>query len=76
MTTYFTRQINYHNQLSSSAEGISEYSFVTHLFTYIPKEFATMINIFERQAPPPTAQHIMDAIRLDEEQVSFVTKMA
>jgi hypothetical protein len=62
MTTYFTRLIDYRNQLSGSAEEISEDSFVTHLFTHIPKEFATTINIFERQAPPPTSQHIMDAI--------------
>jgi hypothetical protein len=76
MTTYFTRLIDYDNQLSGSAEEISEESFVTHLCTHIPKEFATTINIFERQAPPPTLQHIMDAIRLDEEKAAFVTEIA
>jgi len=76
MNTYFTRLIDYHNQLSGSAEEISEDSFVTHLFTHIPKEFATTINIFERQAPPPTSQHIMDAIRLDEEKAALVTEIA
>jgi hypothetical protein len=62
MTTYFTCLIDYHNQLSGSTDKISEDSFVTHLFTHILKEFATTINIFERQAPPPTSQQIMDAI--------------
>jgi len=76
MTTYFTRLIDYRNQLSGSAEEISEDSFVTHLFTHILKEFATTINIFERQAPPPASQHIMDAIRLDEEKAAFVTEIA
>jgi len=76
MNTYFNRLIDYRNQLSGSAEEISEDSFVTHIFTHIPKEFATTINIFERQAPPPTSQYIMDAIRLDKEKVSFVTEIA
>jgi len=76
MNTYFTRLIDYRNQLSGSAEEISEDSFVTHLFTHIPKEFATTINIFERQAPPPTSQHIMDSIRLDEEKAAIVTEIA
>jgi hypothetical protein len=76
MNTYFTHLIDYRNQLSGSAEEISEDSFVTHLFTHIPKEFATTINIFERQAPPPTSQHIMYAIRLDEEKAAFVTEIA
>jgi hypothetical protein len=62
MTTNFTRLIDYRNQLSGSAEEIFEDSFVTHLFTQIPMEFATTINIFEQQAPPPTSQHIMDTI--------------
>ena len=76
MITYFTRLIDYRNQLSGSAEEISEDSFVNDLFTHIPKEFATMINIFERQAPPPTSQHIMDAIRLDEVKAAFMTEIA
>ena len=76
MTTYFTRLIDYRKQLSGSAEEISEDSLVTHLFSHIPKEFATTINIFERQAPPRTAQHMMDAIRLDEEKAAFVTEIA
>jgi len=76
MTTYITRLMDYSNQSGGSAEGISEDSFVTHLFTHIPKVFATMFNIFERQAPPPTSQHIMDAIRLDEVKAAFVTEIA
>jgi len=76
MTTYFTRLIDYRNQFSGSAEEISEDSFVNHLFTHIPKEFATTINIFERQAPPPTSQHIMNAIRLDLEKAACVTEIA
>jgi hypothetical protein len=76
MNTYFTRLIDYRNQLSGSAEEISEDSFVTHLFTHIPKEFAATINIFERQAPPPTSHHIMDAIQLDEEKAAFVIEIA
>jgi hypothetical protein len=47
MNTYFTHLIDYRNQLSGSAEEISEDCFVPHLFTYMPKEFATMINIFK-----------------------------
>jgi len=35
-----------------------------------------MINIFERQAPSPTSQHIMDAIRLDEEKAALMTEIA
>jgi len=35
-----------------------------------------MINIFARQAPPPTSQHIMDAIQLDEEKAALVTEIA
>jgi hypothetical protein len=62
MNIYFSRLIDYRNQLSGSADEISEDTLVTHLFTYIPKEFAPTINIIERQAPPPTSQHIMDAI--------------
>jgi hypothetical protein len=62
--------------LSGSAEEISEDSFVTHLFTQILKEFATTINIFEPQAPPPTSQHIMGAIRLEDEKAAFVTEIA
>jgi len=76
MTTYFTCPIDYLNQLSGSAEEISEDRFVTHLFTHIPMEIATTINIFERQAPPPTSQHMMDAIPLDEEKAAFVTDIA
>jgi len=76
MTTYFTRLIDYRNQLSGSAEEISEDSFVTHLLTHIPKEFATTINIFERQTPTPPSQHIMDAIRLDEDNAAFGTEIA
>jgi hypothetical protein len=76
MTTYFTRLIDYRNQLSGSAKEIAEDSFVTYLFTQKPKEFATTINIFERQAPPPTSQHIMGAIRYDEEKAAFVTEIA
>jgi len=76
MTTSFTRLIDYRNQLSGSAEEISEDSVVPHLFTHIPKEFAATINIFERQAPPPTSQHIMDAVRLGEEKAAFVTEIA
>jgi len=75
MCTYFTRLIDYCNQLSGSAEQISEDSFVTHLFTHIPEEFATTVNSFERPAPPPTSQRIMDAIRLAEEMVAFVTEI-
>jgi len=75
MNTYFTRLIDYRKQLSGSSEEISGESFVTHLFTYLPKEFATTINIFEGQAPPPTSQHIMDAIRLDEEKAALVTEI-
>jgi len=67
MKTYFTRLIDYHKQLSGTAEEMSEDSFVTDLLTHIPKEFATKINIFEQRAPPPTSQHIMDAIQLDKE---------
>jgi len=33
------------------------------------------INIFERQALPPTSQHIMDAIRLDKEMAALVARM-
>jgi len=47
MNTYFTRLIDYCNQLSSSAQEISENIFVTRLFTHIPKKLATTINIFE-----------------------------
>jgi hypothetical protein len=75
MNTYFTRLIDYRKQLSDSAEEISGESFVTHLFTYLPKEFATTINIFEGQALAPTSQHIMDAIRLDEEKAALVTEI-
>jgi len=33
------------------------------------------MNIFERQAPPPASQHIMDAIPLNEEKAAFVTEI-
>jgi len=62
MTTYLTRQIDYRNQLSGSAEEISEDSIVTHPVTPIPKESATTVNIFKRHPPDPTSQHILDAI--------------
>jgi len=74
--TYCTSLIDYGNQLSGSAEVTSEDSFVTHLFTSIPKKFASMINILERQAPPPTSQQIMDAFRWDEEKGAFLTEIA
>jgi len=76
MNTYFTCLIDYRNQPSGSAEEISEDGFVTHLFTHIPNKVATTINIFELQAPPPTSQYIIDAIRVDEEKVAFVTEIA
>jgi len=75
MTTNFTRLIDYRDQLSCAAEEISEDIFVTHLFTHIPKEFATTINIFERQALPPTSEHMMDPIRLNEEKAAIVTEI-
>jgi len=76
MSTFFTHLIDCCNQLSASDEEISEDSFVTRLFTHIPKDFAPTINIFERQAPPPTSQQIMDDIRLDEEKAALVVKIA
>jgi len=76
MNTNFTCMVDYLNRLSGSAEEISGDSFVTHLFTHITKEFATTINIFERQAPPPTSHHIMDAILLSEEKAAFMTNIA
>jgi len=36
---------------------------------------ATTIHIFERQAPPPTSQHITDAIRLDKEKAAFLKEI-
>ena len=76
MTIYLTCRFVYRNQLSGSSNKISEDRCVTHLFTHVPKEFATMINIFERQASPPTSQHIKNAIWLAEEMVAFVTQIA
>jgi len=70
LNTYFTRLIDYRRQLSGSAEEISELSFVTHPLTHIPKEFATTINIFERQAPSPTSQHIMGFDRTNRRRLS------
>jgi hypothetical protein len=75
MTTYFTHLIDERNKLGSSAEEISEDSFVTHFFTHIQKEFPTTINIFELQAPLPTTQHNMDAIQLDKEKAELVTEI-
>jgi hypothetical protein len=55
LNTYFTCLIDYGNELSGSAKEISDDSFVAHLFANIPKEIATTISIFKRQASPPTS---------------------
>jgi hypothetical protein len=75
MNIYFTHQIDYCTHLNGSAEEISEDSIVTHQFTHTLKEFATTINIFERQAVPPTSQHLMDAIPFGQGMAAFVTKI-
>lgn len=75
INTYFSCLIDYHNQLSGSAEEITEDSFVTQLFTLRPNKFATTKNMSKQHALPPTSNHIMDAIRLEEQKAVFVNKL-
>ena len=65
ITQYCWRLIDLWKKLFGSPKAISDETINTHIFTALPKEFKTTINIFEQQLPVPNAQQVMDRLRED-----------
>jgi len=62
ITQYFTRLIDLCKKLMGSPKAISDETMKSHIFSTIPNEFKTTIQILKQQTPVPTAQQIVDSL--------------
>lgn len=74
-TQYFTRLINLRKELIGSPETISNETMKIDIFSTLPKEFETTINLLAQQIPVPTAQQVMDRLRDDVDQTEFAKEV-
>jgi hypothetical protein len=72
---YFTRLLDYRNELIGTPEEITDETLNTHIFTTVPKEYEMSIKIFEHQTPAPSPLQVMDAIKRDEKKANLVKEL-